>query len=156
MKTRFAMLALAIALFTMAVGCKFVPESRAPNDSVTGEVWYVKQTWFLLTWKTQVFYCPKPTSPGPATCIEAIVHEEGEMPAGGGFGQPAPPPQPAQPAPAYGAPPAQPAPGGFGQPAPAPGDGFGQPAPPPQPGAPGYQPAPPPPQPTPPPPPPSY
>jgi hypothetical protein len=152
MKTRIALMALAFALLLVTAGCTYVPEGRAPNDSVTGEVWYVKATWFLLTWKTRVFYCPAPTGPGPATCIEAIVHEEGEMPAGG-FGQPQPQPQPAQPAPAYGQP-AQPAPGGFGQPAqPAPGEGFGQPQPPPQPGFPQPQP---PPQPTPPPPPPSY
>lgn len=153
MKTRIALTALAIALLLVTAGCTYVPEGRAPNTSVTGEVWYVKATWFLLTWKTRVFYCPKPTGPGPATCIEAIIHEEGEMPAGG-YGQPQPQPQPAQPAPAYGQP-TQPAPGGFGQPAqPAPGDGFGPPQPPPQPGAPGYQPQPPPQQP--PPPPPSY
>jgi hypothetical protein len=151
MKTRIIFSALAIALLLGVVGCKNIGTSRAPNTSVTGEAWYVKSTWFLLTWKTQVFYCPAPTGPGPATCIEAIMHEEGEMPAGGGFGQPQPQPQPAQPVPAYGQP-AAPAGGGFGQPAqPAPDGGFGQPQP--QPGAPGYQPQPPP-QPTPPPPPP--
>jgi hypothetical protein len=158
MLTRIALLALAITLLAGVVGCKNVTSSRPPNTSVTGEAWYVKSTWFMINWKTAIFYCPKPTSPGPATCIQAIVHEEGEMPAGGGFGQPAPPPQPApaQPAPGGYGQPAQPAPGGFGQPAqPAPG-GFGAPppAPAPQPGAPGYQPTPAPSPP--PPPPPSY
>jgi hypothetical protein len=126
MKTKILLTAIALAFLFVAFGCKNVTSSQAPNTSVTGEAWYVKETWFLLTWKTQVFYCPKPTNPGPATCIEAIKHEEGEMPAGGGgFGMPAPQPQPAQPMPG----------------------GYGQPAPQPQPGAPGYQPAPPPPPP---------
>jgi len=150
MKTKLIMSSLAIALLLGMAGCKNVTSSRAPSTAVTGEAWYVKETWFLLTWKTQVFYCPAPKSPGPATCIEAIVHEEGEMPAGGfGMGQPMGQPQPQPAAPGYGQP-AQPAPGGYGQPMQPDPDGFGQPAqpaPPAQPGAPGYQPQPPPPPP---------
>ncbi|MFO8072260.1 MAG: hypothetical protein R6V85_10345 [Polyangia bacterium] len=114
-------LALALAFG----GCTYVASSRAPSTSVTGEVWYTKDVWFLgLNFATKVFYCPAPTAKGPATCKQAIIHEEGEAPAPSGFGMPS------QGQGGYGAP----AQGGYGAPA--------QPQPPrqPQPSAPGYQP----------------
>jgi hypothetical protein len=153
MNTRTLIIAaFATVAFTLAVsGCKHVTSSQAPNTSVTGEIWYVKEITFPpgMVWATKVFYCPKPMGKGPANCIQATVHEEGEAPAPSGFGMPAQPAYGAPAQPAYGAP-AQP---GFGAP-PQPGfgapaqPGFGAPAQPTAPGG-GYQP-----QPTPPPPPP--
>jgi hypothetical protein len=154
MTTRNIIAAFSALLFVLVTtGCSYVSSSRAPSTSVTGEVWYTKDIKFGLIWATKVFYCPKPTGKGPANCIQATIHEEGEAPAPSGFGMPAQPGYgaPAQPGfgqpaqPGFGAP-AQP---GFGQPA-QPQPGFGAPAQP-QPAAPGYQP-----QQPPPPPPPSY
>jgi hypothetical protein len=153
MNTRTLIIAAFVAvLFALAFsGCKHVTSSRAPDTGVTGEIWYVKEITFPpgMVWATRVYYCPKPMGKGPANCIQATIHEEGEAPAPSGFGAPAGYGAPAQPG--YGAP-AQP---GYGAPA---QPGYGAPAQPgygpaPQPTAPGYQPQPPPP---PPPPPPSY
>jgi hypothetical protein len=134
-------LALALAFG----GCTYVASSRAPSTSATGEIWYTKDVKFIaLVFTTKVFYCPAPTAKGPATCKQAIIHEEGEAPPPSGFGMPSQ----GQGQGGYGAP----AQGGYGAPA--------QPQPPqqPQPSAPGYQPQqpqpPPPPQPQSPPPPP--
>jgi hypothetical protein len=153
---------VAFALTALA-GCKNITSGMPTATNVTGEAWYVKTVALIsLPVSTHIYFCPKPMGKGPAKCIEALVHEEGEAAApdmSGGFGQPAPgfgQPAPGfgQPAPGYGQPApggyGQPAPGGYGQPAPAPGGygqpapapgGYGQPAPgpgPPQPPAPGY------------------
>jgi len=153
MNTRiFITLSLTLLLAVVFSGCSYVSSARAPETGVTGEVWYTKDVKFGLIWATKVFYCAKPTGKGPANCIQATIHEEGEAPAPSGFGMPAQPSYGAPAQPSYGAP-AQP---GFGAPA---QPGFGAPAQPgyspaPQPTAPGggYQPQPQPP----PPPPPSY
>jgi hypothetical protein len=146
MKTRIIVLAafLVVAFALASSGCTHVKTSQSPNTNVTGEIWYTKNVWFMLTWKTKVFYCAKPTAKGPATCIQAKIHEEGAAPAPA-WGAPAQPAYGAPAQPGYGAP-AQP---GFGMPA---QPGYGAPAQPgygapEQPAAPGYQPQPPPPPP---------
>jgi hypothetical protein len=114
----FSVILVAFAL-TAVSGCKNITSGIPTATNVTGEAWYVKTVAFIsLPVSTHIYFCPKQVGKGPATCTEALVHEDsGEAPAdvSGGFG--APPPQPG-----YG----QPAPGGFGQPAPG---GYGQPAP---------------------------
>ncbi len=132
MKNYFVAILVSLSLLGLSA-CNFVTSAQHGNTSLTGEAWYVQETIFGLTWATKVYWCPAPTGKGPVQCIQAIMHEEGEVAAGGGFGAPA---QPAQPA--YGAPaqPAQPAQPGYGAPA---QPGYGQPA---QPAGGGYQPQP--------------
>jgi len=137
-------------------GCGYVTSGMPSSDTVSSEMWYVKKTWFLMTWSTHVYYCPKPTGKGPVKCIEAIMHEEGEgagapdfgggfgapgAPAAPGYGAPAAPGYGAPAAPGYGAPttpsygaPATPSYGapatpGYGTPAPSPNPNPGPPPP---------------------------
>lgn len=74
-------LVAAAGLLWLALGnsaCSFATSSVAGNTNVDGEAWYVRQTGiFFIVFDTKVFYCPPPQGNGPATCVEAEMHDEG-------------------------------------------------------------------------------
>ncbi len=91
---------LLITLLLSLSGCAYVGTGQHTTEDVNGDAWYVKTKGIgMLVFKTEVYYCPAPSS-GQAVCTQAKVVEE-PAPAY------APPPaygQPAQPAtgvPAY-------------------------------------------------------
>lgn len=68
-------LILAGALVSMTAGCANVTSSVAGQTTVNGEAWYVRTTGiFGLVFSADVFYCPSPSSQGPATCTQAKMY----------------------------------------------------------------------------------
>jgi hypothetical protein len=63
---------LAAGALASSTGCAYVTSAGPSSSSVTGEAWYTEATGFLgMYWGSKIFYCPAPTSAGPATCKEA-------------------------------------------------------------------------------------
>jgi hypothetical protein len=63
---------LAAGALASSMGCAYVTSSGPSSSSVTGEAWYTEATGFFgMYWGSKIFYCPAPTTAGPATCKEA-------------------------------------------------------------------------------------
>jgi hypothetical protein len=65
-----AFLSAAVA----TVGCSHVGSSGAGMNTVNGEIWYVRTTWFLgIPVGESVWYCAPPIGRGGAPCKRAQV-----------------------------------------------------------------------------------
>ena len=63
-------------LSTVGAGCAGVGTSMGGNTAQTGDAWYIKTSGMGgFIFSSKVFYCPAPTSAGPATCKEAKMVE---------------------------------------------------------------------------------
>lgn len=55
-------------------GCSTIGSLGGGNRSHTDDVWFTRvRSLFMLQLSSSVWYCPAPTRPGPATCIEAVL-----------------------------------------------------------------------------------
>jgi hypothetical protein len=73
-KAIFALLAL-----NALAGCStWVSHPDVGSSAATDEVWYVKEKYILMLFKTDgdVFYCPPAQAAGQKTCKKAVMHDE--------------------------------------------------------------------------------
>jgi hypothetical protein len=66
---------LTAVMLAATPGCAYVTANQNATNTVSGELWYVKQrALFGLVFSSRVFHCAPPSS-GPAKCKEANIAE---------------------------------------------------------------------------------